>query len=360
MATLGESNPLEGRLIPSHARMVVVPSVDDVLAEIRGSLVFATQARRTVTIELNRLPEVNAQIDHVLEELAEVALSLWPNWYRGAIPADLLELQPRLPRRRLGDETRRIPVVRCGLSLAWLEAARSLCRIGRIPLPPGFVTAIQARQLGLAIEPEELLLVLCIKDPSAESMHLFGLSRSAEWLARETGASALVLVPEPLARTIELDGISSGAIWWVSGDRPEPPSLPREATYRIWPIQGQPHPYSPGEQLLAQRLAKDNVLGPLFAFNQRVRTRFQSDYLVDLLSAEAKLIVEVDGYEHHANRYAFSLDRRRDYELIISGYLVLRLPHDEVMEDVELPIEKIRDVVRFRQASHLETKAQSP
>ena len=47
----------------------------------------------------------------------------------------------------------------------------------------------------------------------------------------------------------------------------------------------------------------------------------------------------------------FSCDRRRDYELIVSGYLVIRLPQDEVVEDVELAVEKIRDVVLFRRAS---------
>jgi very-short-patch-repair endonuclease len=62
------------------------------------------------------------------------------------------------------------------------------------------------------------------------------------------------------------------------------------------------------------------------------------------------VIVEVDGYEHHSNRFAFSNDRRRDYELTVSDYLVLRLPHDEVIQDVGIAIEKIRDLVQFRRS----------
>jgi very-short-patch-repair endonuclease len=79
-----------------------------------------------------------------------------------------------------------------------------------------------------------------------------------------------------------------------------------------------------------------------------VRTRFDTEFLVDLVWADGKVIVEVDGYQYHSNRQAFSADRRRDYELTVSGYLVLRLPHDEVMDDVELALEKIRDMVHFR------------
>ena len=40
-------------------------------------------------------------------------------------------------------------------------------------------------------------------------------------------------------------------------------------------------------------------------------------------------------------------DRHRDYELILSGFTVLRLTNDEIDEDLEKAIEKIRDVVTF-------------
>jgi very-short-patch-repair endonuclease len=95
------------------------------------------------------------------------------------------------------------------------------------------------------------------------------------------------------------------------------------------------------------------MLAGLFRFNIRVATRNGNKYLVDLVWTEGKIIIEVDGYEFHSDRGTFSGDRRRDYELIISGYLVIRLPQDEVVEDVGLAVEKIRDVVLFRQASGL-------
>ena len=41
-------------------------------------------------------------------------------------------------------------------------------------------------------------------------------------------------------------------------------------------------------------------------------------------------------------------DRHRDYELLLSGYTVLRLSHDEVMADVTTALEKIRRVSRLQ------------
>ena len=93
--------------------------------------------------------------------------------------------------------------------------------------------------------------------------------------------------------------------------------------FRVCPIIGRPHPFSRGEQLLAKRLANDAMLSGLFQFNIRVTTKHENQYLVDLVWIEGKVVVEVDGYEFHSDRHAFSLDRRRDYELTVSGYLVL-------------------------------------
>lgn len=116
----------------------------------------------------------------------------------------------------------------------------------------------------------------------------------------------------------------------------------------VSPLIGRPHPLSPGEQLLAAYLEGDADLGPLFGFNLPVLTASGRRYLVDLLWADGSVVVEIDGYQIHSTRAAFSLDRHRDYELVTSGYLVLRLPHDEVQEDVQRATDKIRDVVDFR------------
>jgi very-short-patch-repair endonuclease len=121
-----------------------------------------------------------------------------------------------------------------------------------------------------------------------------------------------------------------------------------ERKHLVSPILNRPHPASPGEQLLARHLARDHQLGRLFQFNQRLETIFSNRYLVDLVWADGRVVVEVDGYGWHSAPSAFHTDRQRDYELTVSGYLVLRLPHDLVMEDPERACDRIRDFVKFR------------
>ena len=50
----------------------------------------------------------------------------------------------------------------------------------------------------------------------------------------------------------------------------------------------------------------------------------------------------------HGSRSSFARDRHRDYELMLSGYVVLRLANDEIAQDCEKALEKIRDLARLR------------
>ena len=139
----------------------------------------------------------------------------------------------------------------------------------------------------------------------------------------------------------------------ASAVHPVPPLPPIEpvdesAKTKVWSIQGRPHPFSPGEQLLAAHLAQDAELAPLFCFNERVETVCHSRYWVDLLWNAGRLVIDIDGYRIHSKRPIFNQDRQRDYELLLSGYTVLRLPHDEVIADVSAALEKIRKLVRLR------------
>lgn len=48
---------------------------------------------------------------------------------------------------------------------------------------------------------------------------------------------------------------------------------------------------------------------------------------VDALWPAAKLVVELDSWEHHGNRSAFERDRARDPQLMIAGYRTIRVTH---------------------------------
>ena len=100
---------------------------------------------------------------------------------------------------------------------------------------------------------------------------------------------------------------------------------------------------------MERRLTADQELRGLFRYNQFVETLRGSRPKVDLVWLEGRLVVELDGYPDHARRDAFASDRQRDYELIHSGYTVMRLTNEEVLQDVEKAVDKIRDIVKLRQ-----------
>jgi very-short-patch-repair endonuclease len=68
---------------------------------------------------------------------------------------------------------------------------------------------------------------------------------------------------------------------------------------------------------------------------------------VDLLWREGKVVVELDGAEHERDPN-YGADRHRDYELLVAGYLVLRLTNAEVELDLGRSLEKVRRVVNMR------------
>jgi very-short-patch-repair endonuclease len=56
---------------------------------------------------------------------------------------------------------------------------------------------------------------------------------------------------------------------------------------------------------------------------------------VDMLWPAERLVVEVDGYEHHGPRPAFERDRRRDGRLLAAGHRVLRVTWLQIVEERE-------------------------
>lgn len=125
---------------------------------------------------------------------------------------------------------------------------------------------------------------------------------------------------------------------------------PVAAAVRFIPARSRAHPASAVERRMEDALARDADLAGLFEGNARVLLgggRFVPR--VDLLWEAGGVVVELDGPEHRAAA-AFDADRHRDYELLVAGYLVLRLTNAQVEADPGLAIEKIRAVVRRARA----------
>ena len=307
-------------------------------------------------------------LDAAIEALGAAAQATWPRWFVGRD-----EPTPDASIEACSKRASRIP----GVSQQWLRAAWASVEERRPWRVLPFAAAVQAHQLGLALDPDRLVLALVAEQPEEED--LLGLVRAAEWLAAETSAVSVLALPESLAGNAALDAaaydrfvlrnvesatpagpagadLASGSVPTArktsqsrqSRAAPDtPPAKRHSQRVSIGPIIGVPHPLSPGEQALAAMLANDDELAGLFEHNVWVETTKGSRLVVDLLWRGGRLVVEIDGFRYHAGRLAYSSDRQRDFELLLTDYRVVRLPHDEVVADTPGMLERIRDVVRF-------------
>ena len=66
---------------------------------------------------------------------------------------------------------------------------------------------------------------------------------------------------------------------------------------------------------------------------------------VDALWPTAKLIVELDSWEHHGHRAAFERDRARDPKLLIAGYRTIRVTHRRLDREPDQLAAEIRQLL---------------
>ncbi len=342
------------KISPGEVKTFLCSHVPDTLSQLE----FAGVDSCRLVVQLwETLPQPDQLITDILQTLAEAAYGVWPAWYSRE--------EPFLSEDEVTAEVTLLNQFKCldlkresqDICLPWLKQAVRACQTRKAPILPEFSRALQLSQLLLAIEPNHVTILVVVADLTPEKHQLLGLAKSVQWLADKTQTPIALMIPEQVTKAPELDSVLYGTVSLSAAAAAAAAAestattkgvASEEAKHILVPVCGRPHPFSPGEKLLAERLAADFELGPLFQFNRTVRTVNNSAYLVDLLWADGQVVIEVDGYRYHSNTFAFSRDRHRDYELLISGYVVLRLPHDEVVSDVEISVEKIRNVVQCR------------
>ncbi|KMO32126.1 hypothetical protein VQ02_24335 [Methylobacterium variabile] len=272
----------------------------------RGALLVATEEMRGAA----------AVIDRLLDDLADLALARWPDWpgLDGPVP---------------------------GISAPWLKAAAKCAAAGRPPRFRRSARALEFGQLLRAVDPGSVILVAEV-DP-ASPPRAAPVIEALEWCAGH-GAACVAALPVAPPVTPPYDRILYGAC--TIGRAPRP------AAERFIPARPGPssraHHASAIERRVEAALARDPEFAGLFSFNETVQVKgWGQQPRVDLLCRAHRVIVELDGPEHQASP-KFAHDRHRDYELLVAGYLVLRLTNDQVEADLQRAIEKIRDVVRLR------------
>lgn len=345
-------------------RLATTANVGSTLAQLTTLGPAELNNLRIITVAWRRLPAHPAIVEETLDQLAEAAQALWPKWYLtescGEDGKGTFELLWERVRKA-GLERSVVP--------HWLQLADNACQAQKRPRwTNDFTAAVEARQLALALGERSCRLVLAAQDEAQDAASLLGMARGSEWLARETNLPLLLLAPTSLASDPELDSVnflrvelpfeatretetlsllslSSAGGTSCSPDTP----ITRKSRLLVHPLIGRPHPDSRGEQMLWARLQSDVELAERFLSNQWAATVCETTYLVDFVWPGGKVIVEVDGYYWHSQPFQFANDRNRDYELQLSGYVVLRLPHDAVVADVGGAVEKIRRLVHLQQ-----------
>jgi very-short-patch-repair endonuclease len=315
------------RLEKGRVRAIGTPEPISLLAQLQDCIEQSFPTIRAVGIRLNEFSSHDDLLRNCVEGLASAAIALWPDWYGADVTAGQGAQVPR------------------SASQIWRAKAEPLAAAGRLPLPEGYPDAFHVAQLDMALSRTELLIALAIGQ-SFVPKGLQSLVAAAKWLAGEASAKVALIVPDAALLSPEFDRVSKELLLKVDTALPEAVSEELPAV-TITSIRGRPNPTSPGEMLLARELSKNVELSSLFNFNRIVRSIHAKEYRVDLVWPEGKLVVEVDGYTFHRSQFAFGEDRHRDYELLISGYRVLRLTHDEIMKDTQRAVAKIRDSVHF-------------
>ncbi len=332
---------------------------DDV-ADTQNALQQIAESRpapaRVVTLSWQRVPALGNELGLLVTALAKATLELYPSLY-GRTHSIHERWEESDLETAAHEIMRRIPPV-LGTACRHILAA---CHQGQAPSIQKLSNSEQVHQLALAIEPERLVLIIAIHDAEASRISLRALAQGAEWLAANTRSRVILVLPPALSRESELDHVTYTACLFVSPvttgahartlGRPETSSSasknsPAEAVVSVSPIPGRPHPGSEAEQLLCKHICRDTELATLFCFNARVRTRYDTCPIVDLLWEAGRLVVEIDGQEHCALGQ-FVRDRRRDFELVMSGYRVIRFTRFKVLESPDQVLNDLREAVRY-------------
>lgn len=329
---------------------VALPTGKVVRLEGAGALPLAAdslprEAPAILTCAVREARSPKALVSAILDELDATVLGLFPAWLPDARGID-------------GPGGAGLPAVR---ALA-LRTAATTAHFGPF-LAELAERALHARpgslpDLRASLAPE----IRPSRFPS--EVRAVGLARALAAAFSRPGAALLVDVPEGLSPAGQEALVAAGE-WlahraglgvWLSGplpavDRVETVLIAQPAPPKSHPpVAGKPHPASAVEHALESAL-RGCPWAAGRAWNQTLcPSALASPVRVDLLWADERCIVEVDGSDHRTPE-KFADDRARDVRLQIAGYAVLRFTDVQVLTDPQAVVRQIELFLRNRRAS---------
>jgi hypothetical protein len=280
-------------------------------AQLGQVLSGVSSAPSMLRLDLAGVATTALAIDRVLDDLADLAAAQWPDWN----PPDT-EKSPRL-----------LP--------AWRLAATRFASEGRRPRFPRLARETEFVHL-LSVLPD---LALLAEVDSLRSERAAPIIAALEWCRRH-GAAVVAMLGEEPAPEPPWDLLLYDAVMVE-------PSPVEPAAHRL--ILSPSSDIASRGSTIERRMREALRAAPDLAglFEDEVTLRLGALGLtprVDLLWREGKVVVELDGPEHERDPN-YGADRHRDYELLVAGYLVLRLTNAEVQLDLGRSLEKVRRVV---------------
>ena len=290
-------------------------------------------------------------VELLLAQLDRAARALYPRWLPGA---EQLEAS-----RALG-----VPAVRAlaarvaaqspdfGPFLADLaERAVSGVDGGRRRFPAEVRAAGLVRVIAKAYGRQSAVLAVNLPpelSPTGERL----LTAACEWLVQRGGLTVW-LVGAQLRAVDRVRLVSVSLPACVTELVPEvehsPPDNDERSVLTYPPLSGIPRADSPAELALERALAPHD-----WAQGRRWNHTYEwhllaKPYRLDLFWEADGLVVEVDGRDHRG-ALKFADDRRRDVQLQLLGYDVLRFTNEQVLSDLDATVLKIEKLLAQRRA----------
>lgn len=285
-----------------------------------------------IRLDAGAVPSRAAVSSSLAEGMSVVVSGLYPCWVPEVPNLDDRSALALSAVQELARDAAR----RAGCFAPFFEAAAARAHAG-LPLRGGFPIETEVEQLArivsLAYSPAEVGFLVPV-EPALESETV----AVAAWMCSLTGR-CVVLCGAPGGSPYE-----SFPTWPGGPASPAPDDGEGDGPVAAPPVRGYPHPLSAAERAVARRLARSqwargrehNVTLPLGALGTEAR--------IDVLWRAERVALEVDGPEHRREP-KFSGDRRRDTELQLLGYLVIRVTNDEVARDLDSVMDRIERCV---------------
>lgn len=107
---------------------------------------------------------------------------------------------------------------------------------------------------------------------------------------------------------------------------------------------------SASEAFLYRRLQSLSVTAERFELNASLPIPFDGwgNMEVDFLEPSLRLVIEVDGTQHFANKEAYRRDRRKDALLQENGYFVLRFLVEDIGKELDFVLDTIVRALSLR------------